>query len=57
MCWGLGSGYAVVVSNNDARVMEEDIIRFCRKLTAHFIAPKALPSDLHYLKDLKVSSK
>jgi len=34
ICWGLGSGHAVVVSNNDARVMEEDIIRFCRKRTA-----------------------
>jgi hypothetical protein len=42
--------------NNDARVMEEDIIRFYRKCTAHFIAPKALHSYLHHLKVLKVSS-
>jgi hypothetical protein len=56
ICWGLGNGHAVVGSNNDARVMEEDIIRFCRKRTAHFKAPKALHSYLHYLKVLKASS-
>jgi fatty-acyl-CoA synthase len=37
----LGSGHAVVVSNNGARVREEDIIRFCRKRMARFKAPKS----------------
>jgi fatty-acyl-CoA synthase len=37
----LGSGHAVVVSNNGARVREEDIIRFCRKRMAHFKSPKS----------------
>jgi hypothetical protein len=55
-CWGLGSGHAVVVSNNDARVMEEDIIRFYRKRTTHSKVLKALHSYLHDLKVLKIRS-
>jgi len=29
---GLGSGHTEVVSNNDARVMEEDVIRFAENI-------------------------
>jgi hypothetical protein len=39
LCCGLGSGHAVAVINNCARVREEGIIRFCRKRMAHFKEP------------------
>jgi acyl-CoA synthetase (AMP-forming)/AMP-acid ligase II len=37
----LGSGHAMVVSNKDVIVMEEDIIRFCRKRMAYIKGPKS----------------
>jgi hypothetical protein len=55
-CWGLGCGHVVVFSNNEARVMDEDNIRFYRKHTAHVKVLKTLDSYLNYLKVPKVSS-
>jgi hypothetical protein len=46
----------MVVSNDDASVMEKDMIRSYRKRTVHYKAPKALHSYLQDLKVLKVSS-
>jgi hypothetical protein len=46
----------VVVSNNDARVMEEEIIRSYRKRMAHFKAVKAMHFYLHSPKILKIRS-